>query len=161
MQVGLVTSIIARTSLFPEIYTPILVQLPKFYRTVRTYFHKVKQVRFKEKFVHRSTLRIICVYWLLGERRVREPGVNSIWFIYRHVTLLSALIATRYVVDNIDQTDLCKRQRFRSGTASSANTLLDQRHGELLMRHTVSRATHILGFPAGDVQMYTQKNVFL
>lgn len=80
---------------------------------------------------------------------------------YIVLTLLILSIAIPFEKDDVVCTNLCKRQRFRSGTASSANTLLDERHGELLMRHTVSRTAHILGFPAGDVQMYTQKNVFL
>lgn len=39
--------------------------------------------------------------------------------------------------------------------------MLDQRHGELLMWHAVSRAAHVFRLSAGYVKMYTQKNVFL
>lgn len=81
--------------------------------------------------------------------------------IYSSVSSQAMSIRIPFDEELVDQTNLCKRQRLRGGTASSANALLDQCHGELLVGHAVSGAAHVFRLSAGDVKVYTQKNIFL
>lgn len=50
-------------------------------------------------------------------------------------------------------------QRLGRGAAVAADALLDQRHGEALVGDAVAGIAHVLGLPAGDVEVDAQENV--
>lgn len=56
-------------------------------------------------------------------------------------------------------TNLGEGQRLGGGTANSADALLHQSHGELLVGHAVPGAAHVLGLVAGYVEVYPEEYV--
>ena len=57
--------------------------------------------------------------------------------------------------------DLSERQRLRGGATNAADALLDERHGEPLVRNAVSGGALVLRFVARQMEVNPQQYILL